>query len=253
MRHVDHVFVPVTDPRPLFDLFSGAIGLPVSWPITDYGAFRSGGVSFGNCAVEFVAGEGEYFEPALPAVVKGIAFEPWAMERCIVDLDEHGLPHTDPVPHGTDADGPLWTNVFLGGMIGRAAIAYLCSYLGDVPMRGPAAVQALRAANGGALGVQRIREIVIGVADYAKAHAKWSALLAGHEETKPGQWQAGDGPAVRLVESPHDGVHGFGVQVRSLADAREALAELRLLGPIKRNSIGLHYPATYGLDVWLVE
>jgi len=253
VRHLDHVFVPVADPAPLFNLFTDALALPVSWPITNYGTFRSGGVSFGNCTLELVSGEGEYFDPSLPAVVKGIALEPWAMERCLLDLDEHDLPHTAPVPHGTDADGPLWTTVFLGGMVGRAAIAYLCSYLGDVPMRGPAALRALREAGGGALGVQRIREVVIGAADYGKAHDRWSRLMTGHEESEPGVWRPGEGPAIKLVEAPQDGVHGFAVQVRSLAAAREALAERRLLGPVKRHSIGLHYPATYGLDVWLVE
>lgn len=253
VRHVDHVFVPVADPAPLFALFSDRLGLPVAWPITDYGSFRSGGVSFGNCAVELLAGDGEYLEPALPAVVKGIALEPWAIERCIVDLDEHGLRHGDPMPGGTDPDGPLWTNVFLGGMIGRAAIAYLCSYLGDRPVRGPAAMRALQDVDGGPLGVRRIREIVVGVAEYAEAHRRWASLLAGHDEAAPGTWNVGGGPAIRLVESPHDGVHGFAVEVRSLDTARDALKQRGLLGPIKPRSIGLHYPETFGLDVWLVE
>lgn len=250
VRKIDHVFVPVTDPAPLFDLFTVGLGLPVAWPISDYGAFRSGGVCFGNCNVEIVTGSGfEYFEPWLPAAVRGVAFEPAvAMPALESSLDARGLPHSPVTPHAEQ-----WANVYLGGMIGRGAIAFACEYRSLSVPRGDAGTLLLHQHGGGPLGITGIDELFAGVVDYDKAHARWSAFLAPHPSNAPGRWSIGPGPRFRLTSASRDAVHGIAVRVRSLDVARSALMERGLLGNVKRHSVGLHYPATYGLDVWFVE
>lgn len=260
VRQVDHVFVPVDDPEPLFSLFTETLELPESWPVHDYGIFRSGGVTLGNCNVEFVAGDAgvnPYFEARLPSVVRGIALEPEPGVDWAAELDAREIRHTEVLPfegkgcHGHE--GVLWTNVFLGGMVEREAVAFLCEYHVDECLRDDDARTALANVGGGAIGVQRLGEITIGVQDTDKAIGRWQRLLHPVPSFEPGAWRLGDGPAIRVRESPINGVVGLTVKVRSLEAARKALMERRLLGPVRRHGMGLHYARTHGLDVWLVE
>lgn len=260
VRHVDHVFVPVEDPEPLFSVFAETLGLPVSWPVHDYGLFRSGGVTLGNCNLELVSGSAEvnpYFETALPATVRGIAFEPAPGSDWGSALDERKLAHGEAEAyegkgcHGHE--GHLWTTMFVGGMVEKAAVAFLCAYAVDECLRGEHASEALARAGGGVIGVERLEEITIGTQDYKKSERRWRRFLEPNAAAEAGLWRLGDGPAIRLRESPIDGVAGLTVKVRSLADARRALLERKMLGPVRRHGMGLHYAKTHGLDVWLVE
>lgn len=254
IRKVDHVFVPVEDPEPLFTVFTGGLGLPVAWPVRSFGAFRSGGVSFGNVNVEFVSGDAtvsEYLASDVPAVVKGIAFEPSSIEACVAELDARGLPHTP--PDRTDVDGWAWTNVYVGGLIGRAAIAFFCRYHASETMDAGFGLRMSEEAARSPLGVLGAEEIVVGVADLGKAESRWSALFRPIEPEDECLWRAGSGPAIRLRRSPYDGVHGIAVKVRSLDETREALARRDLLGPVKEHSVGIRHPKVWGLDVWFVE
>jgi hypothetical protein len=255
---LDHVFVPVADPAPLFELFTGPLGLPVAWPIHNYGTFRSGGVCLGNANIELVTGDTSilpYFAPTEPLTVRGIAFEP-ATSAMAESLDQRKLRHTDPFPFegaGHKSHGHLWTNVFLGGMVGRAAVAFLCDWHSDESLRGRAAQEAMSSAGGGVLGVRRLAEVTLGVADHDKAMERWRSFLAPAEPDRHGVFRLGDGPAVRLKPSPMDGVAGMWLEVESLDRAREALHELDLLGPTRASGMGLDYAHTGGLDVWLAE
>lgn len=260
VRKVDHVFVPVADPAPLFELFTGPLGLPVAWPIHDYGLFTSGGVCLGNANIEFVRGDPavlSFMAPTEPLTVRGIAFEPAGGDGLMEALDAREIRHTDPFPyegtgvHGTQ--GMLWTNVFLGGMASTAAVVFLCEYHSEEALRGDAARDALRRRNGGAIGVRGLAEITLGIADVELAERRWRRLLAPAEPDAHGSFRVGDGPAIRLRHSPIDGVAGLWLEVSSLDAARDALRERDLLGPMRASGIGLDYAATGGLDVWLTR
>jgi len=254
---VDHVFVPVPDPAPLFELFTGPLGLPVAWPIHDYGLFRSGGVCLGNANIEFVSGDLElfpFFAPTEPLTVRGIAFEPAA--AAVQRLDERGLPHTDPFPfegRGHSHDGQLWTNVFLENMLGLAAIAFTCEWHAEESLRGDGARAALSAMAGGPLGVTRLAEVTLGFVDHDAAMDRWSRLLAPAEPDRHGAFRIGDGPAIRIKPAPLEGVAGIWLEVESLERARAALSSMDMLGPMRASGIGLDYARTGGLDVWLTE
>lgn len=255
---VDHVFVPVADPAPLVELFNGPLGLPVAWPLHDYVDFRSAGVCFGNANVEFVTGDPSgfpYFAPTEPLTVRGIAFEP-ASDEVSAMLDERKLRHADPFSfegHGHSHDGLLWTNVFLAGMLGRSAVAFTCEYHEEESLRGHAAREALAACGGGVLGVRRLSEVTLGVVDLDGAMERWKRFLAPAEPDRHGAFGLGDGPAIRLRQSPIEGVAGLWVEIESLRRARDALHELDLLGPTRASGVGLDYARTGGLDVWLAE
>ncbi|MCI0346617.1 MAG: hypothetical protein L0221_14415 [Chloroflexi bacterium] len=255
---VDHVFVPVADPAPLFELFTGPLGLPVAWPIHDYGPFRSGGVCLGNANIEFVAGDPavmSYFTPTEPLTVRGIGFEP-ASERTVEELDARKLRHTDPFRfegHGHAHNGLLWTNVFLSGLAGRSAVAFTCEWHAEESVRGRAAVEAIAAGGGGPLGVRRLSEVTLGVVDMDRSIQRWTSFLSPAEPDPHGAFHLGDGPAIRLKPSPIEGVAGLWVEVASLAHAKDALMALDLLGPARASGVGLDYARTGGLDVWLAE
>ena len=255
---VDHVFVPVADPAPLFELFTGPLGLPVAWPLHDYGPFRSAGVCFGNTNIEFVAGDPKvmpFFSPTEPLTVRGIAFEP-ASPDLAAALDERGLRHTDPFPFeggGHSHSGLLWTNVFLSGMVGLAAVAFTCEWHAEESLRGEPAKKALTGMAGGPLGIRRLSEVTLGFVDHDKAMDRWSRFLAPTEPDRHGAFRLGNGPAIRLKESPIEGVAGLWGEVESLARAREALSSMDMLGPTRASGIGLDYAKTGGLDVWLTE
>lgn len=260
---VDHVFVPVVGPKPLFRLFTETLGLPVAWPIHDYGMFASGGACLGNMNIEFVRGDPaviEYFTPTEPLTVRGIAFEP--AEPAEPDgwedaLAARDLRHVGPLPYeGTGhrgEHGHLWTNVFVGGMIGRAAVAFLCHYTSDEALRGDAAREALAACGGGLLGVREVAEVQIGISDMEKAEPRWRRLLDPVKPDRYGLFRMPDGPSIRLRRSPIDGVSGIVLEVASLDAAREALRERDLLGPMRRSGVGLDYARTGGLDIWLTQ
>ena len=52
VRQVDRILVESTDPRALYDLFSGSFQLPVAWPLTDTASHTSGSFGTGNLTIE---------------------------------------------------------------------------------------------------------------------------------------------------------------------------------------------------------
>jgi hypothetical protein len=254
VRQLDHVFVPVKDPAPLFGLFTAELGLPVAWPVMNKGGFTSGAVCAGNANIEFITGEASstpFFAPTEPLTVRGLAFEPDDASRMTADLDERGLKHSGALPY-RDVGG-TWTNVFLSEMSPFGSLVFLCAYEGTTRDERAAVRRAFPKSGGGMLGVRRMAEVTIGVIHLEVATERWRALLSPAEPDAHGAFRVGDGPAIRLRRSPIEGVAGIWLEVESLAKAREALNALDLLGPTRASGIGLDYARTGGLDVWLTE
>jgi catechol 2,3-dioxygenase-like lactoylglutathione lyase family enzyme len=250
---LDHVFIPVKDPAPLFDLFSRTLGLPVAWPVTDKGDFTSAAVCAGNANLEFITftAEPSPFMPTEPLTVRGLAFEPAVPERMTSRLDELRVAHSGAVPH-SDAGGS-WTNVFLPEMGPLGSLVFLCAYEGDTKKERAGLREAFPSSGGGVLGVRRMAEVTIGLADLDAGMERWRRFLSPAEPDRHGAFRVGKGPTIRLKHSPIEGVAGLWLEVGSLADAREALRARDLLGPTRASGIGLDYARTGGLDVWLTE
>jgi hypothetical protein len=253
---LDHVFVPVADPSPHFELFSRDLGLPVAWPVTDKGAFTSAAVCVGNANIEWITANGTsafspFLEPTEPLCVRGLAFEPRDGDRMADDLSARGLEHSDAAPH--EDVGGSWTNVFLAGMAPRSAMIFLCEYHGKTREERREVLEEFANGDGGPLGIRRLAEVTLGVLDVGAALEAWSRLLAPAEADRHGAFRLDDGPAIRIKESPIEGVAGLWLEVASLDRAREALLERDLLGPTRASGVGLDYARTGGLDVWLAE
>lgn len=258
VRKLDHVFVPVRDPDPPFALFSERLGLPVAWPVTNKGPFTSAAVCAGNANIEFITSNSPssfsaFLEPTEPLTVRGLAFEPVDGERMEEGLQERRLSNFGTQPFARSDGEHLWTNVFLDGMIADVAAVFLCAYHGATAEDRAAVRRSFGASGGGVLGVRGVAEITIGVRDLDTSNEKWRRFLAPAEPDSHGAFHVGDGPAIRLKESPIEGVAGLWLEVESLAKARDALRERDLLGPMRASGIGLNYARNGGLDVWLTE
>lgn len=244
IARLDHIYVPVEEPAYMLALFSERLDLPVAWPLTDYGPFRSGAVSLGNANLEFVAdntGHNGFLAAHLPATVRGIGFEPGlAAERWAADFASRRLSHSLPFDFED-----LWTTAGIEGLIADAALPFLCEY------RLPRA----QLAAGGVLGVQMLDEVAVGVQDAETSLRRWQRLMDPLEPEAPGTWRPGgtDAAAIRVHESPIDGVAGITLKVDDVEHARETLKALKLLGPSRKHGCGLRHPEVLGLDVWFTR
>jgi hypothetical protein len=228
VRRFDHVYVPLADPERAFVHLTETLQLPVAWPFSDHGAFASGGVSLGNLNLEVLrAGENFVYGSLLtPARIRGIAVEPVSADDAfLAELDRRGLPHSPPMPFTPPgAAGPTWTNIGIGVMTGTTSGAFACKYHFDVAAPRAAAEAELDARDGGALGLIRAAELVLGAPDTDEAIDRWQRLLDPLEPVEDGHWTFPDGgPDLRVLPSSEEGCERL---VLALRHAGRDLSEL---------------------------
>jgi len=111
----------------------------------------------------------------------------------------------------------------------------------------------LRANCGGALGLERVKEVVVGVRDFDPARSLWSKLYAPATEIAPGVWEIDDGPALRLVEADSNSIQSLALRVSSLERAETALRESGMIGEVTNDEITIAPEKIEGLRVRLTE
>jgi hypothetical protein len=107
------------------------------------------------------------------------------------------------VPDGSQ--NTLWTNVTLPQFSdGEAAQATMHVFLSEyspgyvnVDQRRERLRRQLTENGGGPLGVEAVKEVVVGVTDLEAAKVLWQKLLAPAPRSGPSTWQVSDGPAIR--------------------------------------------------------
>lgn len=109
--------------------------------------------------------------------------------------------------------------------------------------------QELDCQDGGPLGVQYVKEIVVGATDHARTRQPWQRLLDPRKMGDDGVWQVGDGPAVRVVPAPENGMQARIIKVSSLDRARTFLAERDLLERGFEGRITLKGERPRGFDI----
>lgn len=112
--------------------------------------------------------------------------------------------------------------------------------------------EALRAASGGALGLERVEEIVVGVKDYDEANRNWKRFLSPAEAARQGLWEITDGPAVRLVPDEQDKIQALVFKVYDLERAETFLREKDMLDSTSSDQLRIDPARIYGLDIRLV-
>lgn len=133
------------------------------------------------------------------------------------------------IPYREEAPGPFYTNVTLTDLAPGSWVL-LCHYEPKWYQRYPALAQQLQDRRGGPLGVADAAEVTVGVQEFAQAEQRWGRLLAPMMPERPGVWQVGDGPAVRLESGDRDELSTLTLRVRDVDRVVRFLGEQGLLG-----------------------
>ena len=139
----------------------------------------------------------------------------------------------------------------------RDRVAFLVEwgsgFLEDLRRGRESAQAALRARDGGPLGLKGVREIVVGVQEFEETQRRWQKLLAPAEPTAPGVWNLGKGLSIRFLRSARNAIQALVLEVASLEQAKAFLAERNMLGSVSEHRIAVALPTVQGLDIRLVE
>jgi hypothetical protein len=254
-RRVDHVVIETGDEEALFSFFIDVVGLPMAWPVAQWGFIREGGVGVGNCNL----GCNHVLDPNSDPTptVRAVAFEPAAEVPAIVaELQQRGLAPTEPVASGpidlpdTEPFAPWqrgWTNVMvLGGPL--SPLPFICAYDHDVVERARAERMRLDATGGGPLGITDLRALVIHTDDVDAAAATWAALLGPTALVGSAVLALPGGPELRIRAGASPPALVFGV--RSVSDAAAGARELGI-GCEPGEQIQLDPADALGLDIRL--
>ena len=265
VRRIDHIMIRADDPANVYAFFTDVLELPVAWPMMSPRAgVATGGVGFGNVNVEAIRVPGQKSQ-ARRAQLLGFAFEPSPLAECLAELDRRGIRYGEPRPlisSGLDGSkNTLWTNVTLRQFSdGEAADATMHVFLSEyspkyvnVDQRRERLRRQLAENGGGPLGVEAVKEVIVGVTDLEAARGLWQTLLDPTPLSGPSTWQVGDGPAIRLLEAGENTTHGLVISVASLPKARAFLRGRDLLGIDSPQEATIDPSKIEGLNIRLVE
>ncbi|HKR02858.1 MAG TPA: hypothetical protein VJT09_19425 [Pyrinomonadaceae bacterium] len=240
VKQLDHLIArKEADARPLFELLTGTLGLPVAWPFRSYPSFTSGGVALGNLYLEVLS-----CAPRRDASARfaALAFEADLLEDSVRELDGRGIPRGPATSYvQREANGSktkLYANAILGKMLGRSFWIDYMIMLGRLP---GASKMADPGRGGWAIrfGLDKVMNgHLVFLVEYAYGHFKdlphWSEFKT-HEEKRSADkasLQACGGGALG-VES----VKEVWAKVRSAPWAQKRWA--KFLGPEAETSPGL--------------
>jgi hypothetical protein len=238
IRQVDHILIESSNPKALFSFFTEDLNLPIAWPMADSKAYISGGVGAGNVNLEIF----QYTDRSgslgkSQARFSGLAFEPYPLSGALTELQTSGIPSSPPesqystLPSGSR--GVSLTSVALPSFSNPGFSIFLYEYSPaflKVEVRRMQLGNRLTLNDGGPLGLQSVREIVIAAENAKNKQATWSRLLG--KPYSAGVWHVGAGPAIRITEGQgSDQIQAIVLEVRSLDRAKQFLRSKRLLSP----------------------
>jgi len=265
IRRIDHIMIRADDPAKLYAFFTDILQLPVAWPMMrPREGVATGGVGFGNVNVEAIRFPGQKSQPSR-AHLLGFGFEPSSLAECLAELDRRAISYGERRPLiATGQDGSkstLWTNVTLRQFSdGEAADATMHVFLSEyspayvnVEQRRERLRRQLSESGGGPLGVEAVKEVIVGVTDLATARGLWQNLLAPAPLSGTSTWQVGDGPAIRLLQAEENRTHGLVIGVASLPKAKAFLRERGLLGIDSQQEATIDPSKIEGLNIRLVD
>jgi len=264
IRRIDHVMIRADDPAKVCAFFTEVLQLPVAWPLmSPREGVATGGVGFGNVIVEAIRFPGQKGQSSR-AQLLGLGFEPLSLAISLAELDRRGITYGERRPLSSTAqDGSkktLWTNVTLRQFSeGEAADGTMHVFLSEysptyvnVEQRRERLRKQLAASGGGPLGVEAVKEVIVGVTDLEAARGLWQKLLDPTPLSGSSTWQVGDGPAIRLVPAGENSTQGLVINVASLQRAKAFLREMGLLGTDSEQEATIDPARIYGLNISVV-
>jgi hypothetical protein len=146
-----------------------------------------------------------------------------------------------------------WSGEVVSRMIDDTMI-YICEYTHDNDALRLAKSDGLRSGQGGALGVEYMKEVVLGVKDLKRKQSSWQNFLKPLIPSAAATWRLPEGsPSIRLVPSMKNIIKTLVLKVSSLEKAKEFLAERELLDVSRKRQVCIDPIKTQGLDIRLVE
>jgi hypothetical protein len=223
VRQVDNVLIETGDPAGLFGFFAETLQLPVAWPLSEKAGAITGGIGLGDVTLEM-------FKPGpkkSPTRFAGLALEPYSMNDAVRELELRAIPFSPP------QKSAVWTTVTLTAMTKADFSVFLREYSPDYlnpAIRRKQFKGRLALTGGGPLGVESIREIVIGSAAFEADLEMWRKLLTPSAPAGTTVFQPTLGPPVRIVKDVRDRIQSVVLKVRSLDQARSFLQQQKMLG-----------------------
>ena len=261
IRRIDHIMIRADDPAKLYAFFTEILQLPVAWPMmSPREGVATGGVGFGNVNGEAIRFPGQKSQ-AWGAQLLGFALEPSPLVECLAELDRRGITYGEMRPlFSAGPDGlknTLWTNVTLrqfsdGEAVDATMHVFLSEYsptYTNVDQRRERLRRQLAENGGGPLGVEAVKEVIVGVTDLEAARGLWQKLLDPTPLSGPSTWQVSDGPAIRLVQAKENTTQGLVITVASLGRAKAFLREKGLLGIDSDKEATIDPSKIHGLNV----
>jgi hypothetical protein len=261
VRQVDRILIESGDPKPLFDFFAGDLQIPEVWPLAENQGYVSGGVGTGNVNLEFyryAQRKGVAARTPAEAHYAGLALEPYPLSDALREMKISGILHSPPEPYVSalpnGSQGVVWTAVPLPSFSKPGMSIFLYEYSPaflKVDIRRRQLGNRLTLNNGGPLGIQSVREIVIAAVNLDNEKAAWKRLLGA--PAPAGTWMAGTGPAIRLVQGKEDRIQEIIFAVKSLDTAKAFLKRVQLLGSATAKEIVLNPTRLQGLTIRLMN
>jgi hypothetical protein len=156
-----------------------------------------------------------------------------------------------------DLTSKILTYSWAGELVSRAiddTMIYISEYTHDNDALRLSKSDELRSRQGGTLGVECVKEIILGVKDLEKKRSGWQNFLDPFHPSAPATWQLPEGsPSIRLVPFQRNVIKTLVLKVSSLERAKDFLAERGLLDASKKQQVRIEPNKIQGLDIRLVE
>jgi hypothetical protein len=155
--------------------------------------------------------------------------------------------------------GRLMSSRRLGGFVTartmrpHPAVWLHAFHAADMRAAAAAARDELSACGGGALGIERVREVVLSARDLPAERARWERLLAPARPDADDAWPLGEGPALRLVADEVDRIQALVCEVSSLERAHEALDRTGLVAERREGELRAAPDRLQGVDLRFAE
>ena len=172
-------------------------------------------------------------------------------------LDKRSLGHSAPNPFKVMVDGSERVRAVRFGLEvpPNDASIFVCDYMPRDSVREgreTASREFLR-SGGGPLGIRALREIVITLADLRQGTDSWASLLGRDRLVSTAVFTFSEGPAIRLVQSPQEGIHEIVLEVAALLDTETYLKSKGLLGSMSDGYLTIADSVIQGLRISLTE
>ena len=237
VKKVDHILLKVDDvntQQRLWNILADTLKLPIVWPLNDWGTSASGGLFAGNVVLEIIRYTDDFSKEG-DAKLYGFAFEPYnGTESCIKELDNRLISHSKPDSSIWESeDGKKetgWITYGISDVLTDETRIFVCDYKIDV--RPPLIIKAsqeLRNIRGGPLGLERVKEILVGTTNVKSEKKRWQNLMAPYSYDENNGFLLTEGPAIRIVKNNDDSLVELLLEVTSISQARSFLEKHTLL------------------------